>query len=216
MSNSFKVEVTGQETLDKATRLLAGIEGGLDRAVRSAMARSVSHLRSNTAKAVQERYAISANHIRDNENAKVRYSYQDGVQATVTYMGFKIPLYRYDGAAPKQPTQDTGQWVSLMIENQWRKIHPSVPAYGHQFRSTSPELLEDAFVAQMKSGHTGIFKRTGGQTSDDNDAIREIMGKSVPEMLDSDDVKHSLADRAMEKFDERLEHEVLAILNGWR
>ena len=81
--------------LDRATKLLAGIENGTDRALKSAMTRAVSYLRANTAKAIQQRYAISAGNIRSEENVKVTYTYQQGVQASILFNGNKIPLFRY-------------------------------------------------------------------------------------------------------------------------
>ena len=87
----IQVEAVGQEVLDRATRMLAGIDGGIDKAVKGAMARAVSHLRTNSTKAIQERYAISAANLRAEENVKVRYAYQSGVQAFVTFAGHKIP-----------------------------------------------------------------------------------------------------------------------------
>ena len=68
----------------------------------------------------------------------------------------------------------------------------------------------------MKSGHVGIFERTGGATSTGNDALQEFMGSSVPQMVGSEDVQQTLVDETMKKFDERLEHEINAIINGWR
>ena len=213
---SVQVQAVGQEALDRAKALLSGVEGGVEKALRGAMTRSVSHLRANSAKAIRERYAISAANIRANENVKVRYSYQDGVQAVVTFSGRKIPLYRYDGTTPKLPTQDTSKWAQVMIDGEWQTTHPSVPTYAHQLKSTSPTLFQNAFIAQMKSGHTGIFERTGGANSAGGDEIQEIMGSSVPQMLGSPEVEERLAKDAMQKFEERLDHEILAIMNGWR
>lgn len=210
------VQAAGQEAIDRAEKLLAGIEGGVDKAVKSAMSRAVSHLRTNSVKAILERYAISQANIRANENVSVRYSYQDGVQAFVTFAGCKIPLYRYDGASPKQPSVDTSRWIQAYLEENWHTVHPSLPAYGHQLKGTSPQQFQNAFVAKMQSGHTGIFERTGGAATSGKDEIKEIMGSSVPQMLGSREVEERLAGEAMEKFEERLDHEVNAILNGWR
>ena len=214
--STIRVEAAGAEALDRATRMLAGVEGGLQKAVKSAMSRSVSHLRASTAQAIRERYAISQANIRANENVKVRYTYQNGVQAAVTFSGRKIPLYRYDGAAPKVPTQDTSEWVRAQFGGAWHTVHPGLAASGHQLKGTSPTRFQDAFVAQMKSGHTGIFERTGGTASSGGDEIQELMVSSVPQMLGSPEVEEKLAREAMEKFEERLDHETLAILNGWR
>lgn len=64
--STIRVEAAGAEALDRATRMLAGVEGGLQKAVKSAMSRSVSHLRASTAQAIRERYAISQANIRAN------------------------------------------------------------------------------------------------------------------------------------------------------
>ena len=213
--SGIQIETSGRQALDKATRLLAGIDGGIGRAVRSAMPRTVSHLRTSSAKAIREKYAISAANLKAAETVHAKYTYQDGVQALVTFSGHKIPLYRYDGAAPAQPAYDAGAWVSAIVAGKWRKVHPSLTASGHQLKSTSPRQLQDAFVARMKSGHVGIFQRTGGSTANGSDTIEELMGSSVPQMLGDSQVAEALTQQAMEHLEQRLEQEVLRILNGW-
>jgi len=212
----IQVEATGQETLERMQKLLAGFPNGVEKASRSAMSRAVSHMRTNSAKAIRERYDISAANIRANENVSVRYSFQNGIQAAVTFVGRKIPLYRYGGASPAQPSADTSRLVRVMIGGQWRTVHPGIPARGHQLKSTSPTQFQGAFVARMESGHVGIFERTGGMTAKRNNAIRELMGSSVPQMLGSPEVTEKLTGQAMAKFEERLEHEINAFLYGWR
>ena len=211
-----QIEAAGQETLERMQKLLAGFPNGVEKASRSAMSRAVSHLRTNSAKAIRERYDISAANILANENVSVRYSFQNGVQAFVTFAGKKIPLYRYGGASPTQPSVDASKLVRVMIGGQWRTVHPGIPARGHQLKSTSPTQFQSAFVARMESGHVGIFERTGGMTAKRNNAIRELMGSSVPQMLGSPEVTEKLTGEAMKKFEERLEHEINAFLYGWR
>ena len=75
------VKTANQEVLDRAAALLTGIDGGMEKAIKSAMSRAVSGLRSNTVKAIREQYAISAAAIRANENVTVLYTHQDGEQA---------------------------------------------------------------------------------------------------------------------------------------
>lgn len=209
-------DLAGTGTLERVTRLLAGIEGGAEKALEGAMARAGSHLRTNSGRAIRERYDISQAAIRDEQTIKTRYSYQNGVSLVVTFSGHKIPLHRFGGAAPAQPTEDTGRWVNAKIQGTWRKVHPALTARGHQLRSTSPEQFQNAFVARMASGHVGIFERTGGVSGNGSDEIREVMGSSVAQMVGSQEVADKLVDEAMDKFDERLEHEITALLNGWR
>lgn len=208
------VNAADSGALERATKMLGNINGGLEKALRSAASRTTSHLRTQSTKAVRERYAISAANVRANENISVKYSYSGGVQATVTFRGSKIPLAKFTGSS-SSPSRRSDR-VPVLLSGGWKLVRPSNPAKGHQLKGTSPTTFRDAFVAKMASGHVGIFERTGGQTSNDSAEIRELMGSSVPQMLGSDEVQEKLAKSAMEKFEERLDHEVLAILNGWR
>ena len=67
----------------------------------------------------------------------------------------------------------------------------------------------------MKSGHIGIFERTGGVTSSGSNEIKELQGSSVPQMLGGKAVQDELVNKASQKFEERLEHEMMRIMNGW-
>lgn len=192
----IRVELAGQEALNRAEKLLSNIPGGVEKAVRSAMSRTVSGLRANTVKAARERYDIKAGDVRTNEAVRVRYSYQNGVQADILFSGKRIPLHRFGGSAPKVPT-------------------PGQAARGHVLKSTSPTRFLSAFVAQMKSGHIGIFERTGGKNSAGRDEIRELISPSVPQMLGSEQVTERLDKIAAERFSKEFEHAVDAILKGY-
>lgn len=212
----IQLSVAGKEAVDRAMKLLAGVEGGIEKAVSSAINRAAARLRSSNVKAVRERYAISASNIRESENVQVSYSYDNGVQAFIRFSGASIPLLRFDGASPHQPTKDTSARLPVMSgEEHWRLMYPSVAASGHVLKSTSPYSFEKAFVAKMGTGHTGIFERTGGMTSNGKDEIEELFGPSVPQMLGNEEVETNLADVAMKSFDKDLDHNVMAILSGY-
>lgn len=212
----IQVQAADSGKLEQAAKLLAGIDGGIQKALKSAATRSTSHLRTQSTKAIRERYAISQKNLRANENIRVSYTYQNGVTARVTFAGNKIPLYRYDGTRPSQPKYDTSQAIMVHTANGWKRVHPGIPAAAHQLKGGGVKTFNDAVVLRMKSGHVGIFERTGGTTSTGADQLRELMGSSVPQMLGNEKVQEDLAKSTMDKFDERLDHEVLAILNGWR
>ena len=210
-------EFAGQEAIERAKALLAGIHGGVDKAMKAAMSRTVQKVRSGANRAIQEKYDISDDGIRTEKNVRVRYSYQNGVQATVTFSGRKIPLYRFGRSSPKVPTQDIAAGRKpVMVKGAWTMQYQGVPDIGHQFRDTAPTLFMDAFVARMKSGHIGIFERTGGMTSEGSDAIREIMGSSVAQMVGRQEVAQKLTEEAYQTFDTELDKAVYRILTGWR
>ena len=207
-----KTEILGQEALTRAEKLLAGIPNGVEKATKSAMQRAISHLRTNSTKAIRERYAIAAGNIRANENITVRYSFGSSVQAIVTFAGRKIPLYRYSGSgAGARPTER----VPVKIGDDWKTVLPAPTGIGHVLNMTSPYRFRNAFIAGFSSGHIGIFENTGGVTSNGRDQIKEVMGLSVPQMLGKDEVAEKLTKESMGKFEERLDHEILRLLNGW-
>ena len=210
-------EAAGQAAIERAKALLAGIPGGVDKAMKASMSRTVGRLRRESNQAIREKYDITDTGIRAEKNVRVHYSYQNGVQATVTFSGRKIPLYRFGGAYPKVPTQDIAAGRKpVMVKGAWTMQYQGVAARGHQFQDTSPTQFMDAFVAQMKSGHIGIFERTGGSTSEGSDAIREIMGSSVAQMVGNQQVAQRLTERAYETFETELDKAVYRILTGWR
>lgn len=212
---NIKIEEFGGKGLERVQKLLAGIEGGIEKAVKSALPRAVSHLRSHSGQHIRERYDISTGALRTNENVKIKYSYQNGATAEIVFNGKKIPLYRYNDSSPKQPTSNKSKRIKAILTGGWRSVHPGIAAAGHILSSTSSTTFDNAFTAKMKSGHIGIFERTGEVTSTGTDGIKEIMGLSVPQMLGNKEVAEKISIDTEKKFEERLDHEVTRILNGW-
>lgn len=203
-----KVEAFGGDSIDRANKVLAGIPDGVRKAIQAAMPRAVSHLRKQSTERIQERYAISASNIRTNENVTVSYQAGDGLVANVRFAGSKIPLYRYDGTSPKKPSYDRSKLVRGLTSDGWKMLPTGKPASAHELTGTSPQLFEHAFVATMSNGHTGIFERNGA-------GISEIMGSSVAQMVGNEEVAQKLVQDASDKFEERMDHEISRLLNGW-
>ncbi|MCM1275463.1 MAG: phage tail protein [Lachnospiraceae bacterium] len=209
------IQSFGGEAVSRAEKLLAGISGGVEKAVRSALPRAASSLRSEAVKEIRKKYDISAENIRARHSVSVKYTYGANNSATVRFSGKKIPLHRYNGTSPVNPEYDSSKTVIAIINGINKPVHPGVTASAHQLKGTSPKKIPGAFVAKMKSGHIGIFERTGGVTSSGSDEIRELKGSSVPQMLGSEEVAAALGKHASDVFEQRMEHEITRILNGW-
>lgn len=92
-------------------------------------------------------------------------------------------------------------------------------------RSGGQVVFENAFIAQMKSGHLGIFEgkgtwrrstrptKTGGNT-ENNEKIKELFGPSVPRMAENAVVLQSVEDRVNEVINQRIDHEIERLLSG--
>lgn len=214
------IDSSVREAVERAERMLAAMPGGFEKALRSAISRTASHTRTRISRRVRERYAISAGNLRTEQNIHLQYrSTEGGAEAVMRIVGTKLPLYRFEGASPKTPTNQP-HLVPVLIGNQserkWRMVHPGVTAKGRVLRGSGPQSLTDSFVANFRSGHVGIFERTGGMTAGNRDEIKEKMGLSIPQMVGNEEVLSNLSQDAAEKFDERIDHEIAAILNGWR
>lgn len=214
MSNVEIVSIDGK-CMDDAVKKLAGIEGGAERALKSATSRAGQYLRTHSGRVIRERYAISQSALRANKNVHIKYSSQNGVQLEIKFAGHKIPLYRFSGTNPLMPTKDTTKRVSAIMNGFWKQTSPSIPSSAHVLKSTSPTTFNNVFTARMNSGHIGLFERTGGSSSTGSDAIRELMGLAIPQMLGSPEVTEKLANATAAKFEERIDSEVNRILNGF-
>lgn len=209
MSVRIKIEEFGSDSIERANRILAGSPGAVEKAVKAAMTRAVEHLRTKSSDRIRERYAISEKNLRPEKNIKVNYKAGEGVlTAEVVFSGRKIPLYRYDGTKPKDPTWNRNRLINGYTSQGWKTLYAGVPAYAHVLKGTSPEMFEHAFVARMSNDHTGIFERNGT-------GLNELMGLSITQMIGNEEVAEKLAKDVSEKFDERMDHEINRILNGW-
>lgn len=212
---SVTLEIKGLDAVERARVLLDGVPGGIDKAVKAAMSRAVQRTRSGSDKAVREKFDIPS--VSDEKKITVRYTYQNGVQATMTFAGHKIPLYKFGGSSPRVPTPDIAAGKKpVMVHGEWTMQYQGVQPTGHQFTDTAPTLFLNAFVATMKNGHTGIFERTGGMNSDGSDAIQEIMGDSYAQMVGKQEVTAKLSEEAERTFEKELDSAVYRILTGWR
>lgn len=206
--------------IQRATTLLENIPSGIQNAMYDAMKKTASVVRRETGRAISERYDIAVSDLRLEKDRIVNvqcFTTKQGIRAAITYRGVKIPLYRFGGTYPKYPTQNIAAGkLPVKTQNGWTRQYPGVAARAHQLRGTAPKQFADAFTARMKSGHIGIFRRTGGVTSEGNDQIQELMGSSVPQMVASKDVSQRLKAQATQTFETELDAAVYRILAGGR
>lgn len=179
-----------EDSLDKATRLLAGINGGVYKAIGSALSRAADSGKTAAKGAVTKEYTISQSEFlarTKNINHFVRES--DGAISVVFgFRGNVIPLMKFNTRV-----NGSGQIVTQVK------------------RSGSVETLNRAFSAQM-GGHRGVYERTGP----DRFPVKELFGPATPQMMYSNEaVSDEITAKMAETYEKRIDHEILRILNGW-
>ena len=179
-----------EDSLDKATRLLAGINGGVYKAVGSALTRAAAAGKTAAKQPVTKEYTISQSEFlarTRNINHFVRES-SGGISVVFGFRGNVIPLMKFNTRV-----NGSGQIVTQVK------------------RSGSAETLNLAFSAQM-GGHKGIYERVGIKRF----PVEELYGPATPQMMYSnEEVTDEIECKVADTYEKRIDHKILRILNGW-
>lgn len=179
-----------EDSLDKATRLLAGINGGVYKAVGSALSRAAATGKTAAKQPVTKEYTISQSEFLARTrsiNHFVRES-SGGISVVFGFRGNVIPLMKFNTRV-----NGSGQIVTQVK------------------RSGSAETLNRAFSAQM-GGHKGIYERVGVKRF----PVKELYGPATPQMMYSnEEVTDEIERKVADTYEKRIDHEILRILNGW-
>lgn len=179
-----------ENSLDRATKLLAGIHGGVYKAVGGALARAASSAKSAIKRPITEDYAISQSEFLSRTRDMNHFTREASGEISVVFgfVGSVIPLTKFNTRVDR-----TGR-VTTQVK-----------------RSGAATALEHAFRAQM-GGHTGIYEREGPERM----PVHELYGPATTQMMYSDEHIMDTAEEAMvETFDKRIDHEINRLLNGW-
>ena len=179
-----------EDSLDKATRLLAGINGGVYKAVGSALSRAAATGKTAAKQPVTKEYTISQSEFlarTRNINHFVRES-SGGISVVFGFRGNVIPLMKFSTCV-----NGSGQIVTQVK------------------RSGSAETLNRAFSAQM-GGHRGVYERIGPSRF----PVKELYGPATPQMMYSnEEVTDEIERKVADTYEKRIDHEILRLLNGW-
>lgn len=176
-------------SLSRAQKVLAGISGGWQKAVGSAISRAAAAGKTEAKSAVTAEYAISqSTFLRSTRNVNHFQRDAEGVSVVFGFAGYVLPLLSFNTSVSSSGA------VSTQVKRQGAK-----------------ETLDRAFRARM-GGHTGIYERYGP----DRFPVRELFGPATPQMLYSnEDVLDRMEAKMADVYDARIDHEILRLLNGW-
>ncbi len=180
-----------EKGIAEAQKLLAHIPNAVPRAAARAINRAAAAAKTEAWKQVKKEYTVKQAYVRRAWD-KVSKATPGNLQAKLTSKGAVMPLSYFTHKPKSVP-----------------KRRPKNPVYV-QVRQDGGGRIAHAFLATMKSGHTGIFTRETKASL----PINQKFGPSVPQMLGSETVSGFIEERAQQMLNKRFEHEVQAILNG--
>lgn len=183
------IEISAEQ-VERVEQILSGIPKGTERAMSNAINRGLSRTKTTARKRIKQVYAVKDGDISAASNITINKASTGNLAGFVSFNGYKIPLYKFS-VKPKAP--GTRQTVFAMVKR------------------GEGGTLEDAFTAVMKSGHIGIFEREEKTRL----PIEEKMGLAPAQMVGNRQVMEGLEEEVQQVVNERLEHEIDRLLNGY-
>lgn len=200
------IEVS-EQTMDRIHTILAGVEKADEKVLKPALARGLMAGKTAVGKMVRQTYHISAGDF--NSRGYMRYNSVtkngDGIIGSIEYSGGVIPLIKFK-VSPSTPKKRTTPSAAVLKAGSLVKF----------------DRKNDTFVAQMKTGHIGIFKRREkvysgkrwtGHPTKNSQAIQELLSPAVPQMVGNEKVMQNVEERVNEVINQRIEHEIERLLS---
>lgn len=192
MTDIYLVDDVGDQSIDRAMKILAGFSHGAEKAIGSALKRAAISGEAQAVRGVQNDYYIKVSDFKNYTKSKRRFITANGsTTVDIEFRGYHIPLMKFDTKVGKD-----GRVVTRAK------------------RSSAKVELDYVFKQIIgRYGHEGVFERI----TEKRLPIEEKLGPSTPQMMaNNDDLEQEVGDKVREVFEKRLEHEILAVMNGWR
>lgn len=205
----IRIEID-QAQIDHVNKILYTTPEKTRTVFRNAINRGLIAARTQAAKEIKERYDIKSGNLKTYETIKLRQAEQTGsdIAGEISFAGGKIPLYKFH-PSPKN-RKYTSRYVNSV--SGWRI---TTPVSATDIKASGMVRRSAAFIATFQSGHTGIFRRAGTKTSAGKDKIHEYYGPSVADMLDYEEAREAIQNRAADIVATRIDQELYRILNGF-
>lgn len=185
--------ISTRQQFKEATLSLRFVQKNVPKAFSAALNRVSTGIRTEAVRKVRETYIIKAGDVR--KTIKITKANPARLEILMVSRGGNIPLINFRTTPSKPNTTRRPKVLKAQVKKQGSK-----------------KPIPGAFVAQMRSGHIGVFERSGKRRL----PIRELYGPAVPSMLDNPEVQEHLQKEAQRRMAERLDHEVNRVLGGFK
>ena len=184
----IRVESVGGNYLDRANKVLAGIQngGGAIKAVYQAAKRAAQKGKTEAGRFAAATYSISKGAFMAKCKIQTNVSGGSGGAASVSisFAGSVIPLIEFDTKYSR------GGGVTTTVKG-------------------ASATLEHAFIAPVY-GSTQAHEHVNGTTG----GVKTLYGPSTGQMMQDEGVSEQMSELIMQTFEERIDHEISRILAG--
>ena len=184
-----QISDVGQTSLDRINKILSSVPGGVYKATYSALKRAGQSAQTKAGQFAAEEYTIRKGDFARNVRCKIDIS-GDGTSVTslsIRFAGTVLPLLTFNTKFSRNGR------VQTQVK-----------------RNGGASTLEKAFVADI-FGKTAVFERVGAPRF----PVEQKYGPSTGHMMQNEAVVEKMDKTISETYNERIEHEILRVLNGW-
>lgn len=184
------ITIDGSDLL-KAETLLKNIPKGIEKAVKRSVSEAAKGVKVDMARVATKNYNVTA------AKAKSTVSIakgSDDMKAIVASKGRPIALKDFN---PKPGH----------VQYKGRRNRPVTVTIKKQ----SKKVVKGGFAASMDTGHIGVMKRLGQNRL----PIKELYGPSVPQMINSEEVRKEIEEKAEERLAKSFAHNADRMLKGY-
>lgn len=180
---------------------LSKVEQGAEKAASRAINKTLKNGARLTARMVSSEFNIKQAEVMD--QLTIRRATYSNVEGELNFTGRgSLPLIRYvSGSTDPVPTMP--KFYKTPQAERVKGVKVKVK------KSTGISTLKSAFLAEMASGHVGVFERTDDDWSS---PITEMYGTTYLSWLNTDLVADHLEEQVFERFEHHLEHEANFVL----
>lgn len=181
---------------------LSQVKQGLEKASTRAINRTLKNGARITARMVSSEFSIKQSEVMD--QLTLRRATFSNVKGELNFTGYgSLPLLRYvSGSA--EPVTTMPKFYKTPKAERVRGVRVRVK------KSSGLSVLKSAFIAEMDTGHVGVFERE--DPTDWYSPITEMYGTTYLTWLQEDLVADELEEQVSERFEYHMEHEAKHVL----
>lgn len=189
--STIRIDEANQATIERINKILAGVPGGAYKAAYNAMKRAGDTAKTRAGQFAAAEYTIPKSTFMSNVKEKTHLTGGDhaGGVATlsISFAGTVLPLLEFNTRYSRN-----GQLTTQVKRN------------------GGAATLQHAF-AEKVFGPIAVFERVGAPRF----PVEQKFGPSTAHMMQNENVVEQMDKTIQETFEQRAEHEILRVLNGW-
>ena len=181
------INITGfDESLKRAARALTHVRGGFEKAVSLSLNRTLEGLRTDAARETKERYYLNSSEIKNSMSLKK--SSPGDLNAVLKSRGKRKSLADYQ-LTPKAPKPGARPQLRGAVK-----------------KAGGLKSLGNAFLIRRSGKYRPYYR--------DNGKLHAFISPAVPQAVANDETVEKLNQSAGERFEKRINHEVLRLLGA--